>query len=65
MIEGFLHPEPDTKNSTNKGKCPKRFFTHSPPFIDRFHFIDPHECVGNDADDEKIDDHNFIDKYYI
>lgn len=54
MIEGFLHAKPDTKSSAKECESPERLLTHSPPVIDRFHFIDPHDDIG-----EKIDD------YYI
>ena len=63
MVERFLHPEPDTIDSAEKSKSPKGFLTHSPPLIDRFHFIDPHYRVGTYIDDEEIDKHNLLTIY--
>lgn len=54
MIEWYLHPEPDTKNPSEDREDPEGFFRYPPPRVDRFEFVDPHNYVGEEIQDEEI-----------
>ncbi len=55
MIEGSLHPEPDTIDSSETGKDPECSLGYPPPPIDRLQFVDPHDRVGENVEDEEKD----------
>lgn len=54
MIEWYLHPEPDTIDSSETGEDPEHPLRYPPPLIDRLQFVDPHEGVGEDIEDDEI-----------
>ena len=53
MIERCLHTKPNTKYSTRKSKTPESFFRNPPPSVDRLHFIEPHEGIGEEIEDDE------------
>lgn len=57
MIEWSLHTEPYTENPSKERKPPEGFFGYPPPLIDRLEFVDPHDRVGEDIDDEEVEEH--------
>lgn len=53
VIHRPLHPEPDSEHPTTESKNPECLLGYSPPSIDRFELIDPHERVGKEIDDKE------------
>ena len=54
MIEWCLHTKPYTEDSPDESEDPESLLRYSPPSVDRFHLIDPHESIGEDIDDDEI-----------
>lgn len=65
MIEWRLHPEPYTKNSSENRKNPEGFLWYSPPFVDGFQLIYPHDSVGKEVDEEEEIGEHSIYEYKI
>ncbi len=48
-----MHTEPYTENSSDESETPESFFRDSPPSVDRFYLIEPHEGIGEEIEDEE------------
>lgn len=57
MIKWCGHPEPYTKNPSEKREQPEGFFAYPPPLVDGFEFIYPHDSIGDDIDEEEVGKH--------
>lgn len=53
MIYWCAHTEPYTENPSENRKQPEGFFWYSPPIIDRFEFVYPHDDIREEVDDEE------------
>lgn len=63
VIEGILHTEPYTIHSSDQCEYPESSLRYPPPFIDRLHFIHPHDTIGEEIDDEEIVEHSLSLRY--